>query len=151
MNKKGFTLVELLAVLVVLSLVVTLGVFSIMGITKGIKQKAVETKVKNLEISAVEYGQEHTNETNFFDIKCNVDGTDYNFCKKIQVKDLVSSEVFETEETEKNSEGEVVKTVINNLTNESMMNEEITIYRKNNRIYAIFKNNTNARNEYLNQ
>lgn len=134
MNKKGFTLVELLAVIVILSLIMTIGFYSVTGITNGIRQKALETKIKSLETTAIKYGHDHTNVAGFFTGGCEVNGESSNFCREITVSVLVEAGAFETEETDTTGK----KTVTNNVTGESMMDKIIKIYKKNNRIYAIY-------------
>ena len=47
MKNKGFTLVELLAVIVILSLVIIIGTFSVMKIRKNSLKKIVDTKVND--------------------------------------------------------------------------------------------------------
>ena len=58
MNKKGFTLVELLSVIVVLAVIMTIAVPSVMGINGIIKDNMLETKLELLEEAAILYGQD---------------------------------------------------------------------------------------------
>ncbi len=51
-NKKGFTLVELLAVIVLLGVLIAIAVPSVLGISKSIKKKMYEAKVKTIEVAA---------------------------------------------------------------------------------------------------
>lgn len=59
LNNKGFTLVELLGVIVLLAIVITIAVPSIQGITKKVKQNMLETKMKLILEEAKMYGQDH--------------------------------------------------------------------------------------------
>ena len=59
MNKKGFTLVEVLAVVVILSIILSMATFGVMNIRRNSLQKLVDTKISNLESSAIIYGQEN--------------------------------------------------------------------------------------------
>lgn len=129
MNKKGFTLVELLAVIVILSLVITITSFSVMKIRNNSLRDLVDTKVGDLEASAILYGQENND---ILDSKCNIDGVDYNFCRIVSVYDLISNGYYETREVNESNK----KDLINNVTRKSMLCDELYIYRKNNRVYA---------------
>ncbi len=51
-NKKGFTLVELLAVIVLLGVLIAIAVPSVLGISKKIKENMYEAKVKTVEVAA---------------------------------------------------------------------------------------------------
>ncbi len=62
MNKKGFTLVELLAVIVILAVLVTIAVPSAIAISNRIKTKMYCSKVKLMVEAAELYGQDHFNE-----------------------------------------------------------------------------------------
>ena len=133
MKNKGFTLVELLAVIVILSLVITIGTFSVMKIRNNSLKKIVDTKVNDLEASAIVYGQE---EPDILDSKCNIDGVEYSFCKRISVVTLIKNGYYETRELN------------------SMLCDELYIYRKNNRVYAKMidiksNNESNVCNETL--
>lgn len=132
MNKKGFTLVELLAVLVILATVTVLGFAGINAITAKLRQNMVKTKLDSLEESAIYYGQEHVNELTE---TCTVDGVDYNYCKLVTVKFLIDNKAFDTEETDKDGKPYLK----NNVTKKSMMDDTIQIYKKNNRVYAKVK------------
>ena len=58
MNKKGFTLVELLAVIVLLGVVATLGVASITGIVRVIQNNILNEKIAIIEEAAILKGQD---------------------------------------------------------------------------------------------
>ena len=129
MNKKGFTLVEVLAVIVILSLVIGIAGTSVVAVRNNSLKKLVETKYNNLEKSAILYGQENQDELNE---ECTIDNEKYSYCRLIDVNTLIINNYYETSET--NGEGN--KDLINNLTKKSMLEDEIMIYRKNNVIYA---------------
>ena len=57
--KKGFTLVELLAVIVVLSMIMALGIGVISSSAKDTNDKIYETKKTNIENAAILYGQDN--------------------------------------------------------------------------------------------
>ena len=58
MNKKGFTLVELLATLIVLALVMSLGTYSISSIIENSKEKNYELLISNIKDAAESYYNE---------------------------------------------------------------------------------------------
>lgn len=61
MNKRGFTLVEVIVVISLLGLVVIISSTNILGGSTRAKEKLLETKIKNIEKAAVLYGQDNRN------------------------------------------------------------------------------------------
>ncbi len=57
MNKKGFTLIEILAVLVIMSVLAVAGYAGVGAIKKNINNKEYDAKVKTLESAAIDYGE----------------------------------------------------------------------------------------------
>ena len=119
MNKKGFTLIEILAVIVIISIIASIATINVLKIKNNSSEELLETKIENLEAAAIVYGQE------------NPDTLTSN-CTQVTVKNLIDDSYFKSTET--SSTGTV--DLINNVTNESMLNDKIQIYRKNNSIYA---------------
>ena len=64
MNKKGFTLVEVIVVISLLGLVVIITSTSILSGSTRAKEKMLETKIKNIEKAAILYGQDNRNKIN---------------------------------------------------------------------------------------
>lgn len=60
-NKKGFTLVELLAVLLILSIIMGLALPAIFTMNKKIKNRGYDSKIELMERAAVNYAQNHAN------------------------------------------------------------------------------------------
>lgn len=140
MNKKGFTLVEILAVIAILALIITISGISIVAIRNNSLNDLRDEKVTEAINSAIIYGQENPNDLTE---TCTVDGVDYNFCKTITIGELLDRDYNESSEGTILINGENHKDVYNNVTNKSMRCDTIIIYRKNNRIYAT-KDNINS-------
>ncbi len=130
MNNKGFSLVELLAVIVILAIIMSLGFVGFGSIHRASKEQMLKSKIESLETSAQKYGQERMNELN---TSCKIGGKDYKFCKTVTVQTLLDSGDFESEESDKTGK----KIVRNDVTNAQMNNDKVCIYKKNNRVYAL--------------
>lgn len=128
-KKNGFTLIELLAVIVILSIIISMSTFGVMRIRNNSLKKLLDTKINELEASAILYGQE--NQSSLGGV-CTVDGVESKFCKVITVKELIDSDYYKSNEVNSSNK----KDLINNVTNKSMLCDEIQIYKKNNRVYA---------------
>ena len=128
-KKNGFTLIELLAVIVILSIIISMSTFGVMRIRNNSLKKLLDTKINELEASAILYGQENQGS---LEGTCTVDNEEYKFCKLVTVKELIDNDYYTTSEENRNNK----KDLINNVTNKSMLCDEIQIYKKNNRVYA---------------
>lgn len=164
MNKKGFTLVELLAVIALLGLIVGICVPSIMNASTNVKKKTLKTKVDNIEKAAVLYGQKNKDKiSKYIDAK-DSDGNDligtvldnykkeYKYCFKedgtlikdcyykentIMVSELVGDYLNYDEGTED---------IVNPVSEESLLDCKVQIYKKYNKIYAVYDKDTNKSN-----
>lgn len=134
MKKNGFTLIEVLAVLVILSIIMSIGAISVINIRNNSYKDLLETKKQNLEAAAIVYGQENPD---VLKDKCEVDNYKSDYCAMVTVATLINGKYFKSTET--NANGEI--DLINNVTNKSMKNDKIQIYRKNNSIYAKYLEN----------
>ncbi len=134
MKKNGFTLIEVLAVLVILSIIMSIGAISVINIRNNSYEDLLETKKQNLEAAAIVYGQENPD---VLKDKCEVDNYKSDYCAVVTVATLINGKYFKSTET--NANGEI--DLINNVTNKSMKNDKIQIYRKNNSIYAKYLEN----------
>lgn len=130
--KKGFTLIEVLAVIVILSIVIGMALYSSNRVKNSSLEELLQSKINNLESAAIMYGQDNQEELNE---SCTILEVDYSACMTVTVNDLIDASYYKS--TEIDSEGKV--TLINNVTNESMLDDKLTIYRKNNRIYALYR------------
>lgn len=126
-NKKGFTLMELLCVIVLLALITVMATTGIMSLTKKSKENLYCTKITFIESIAQDYAVQYEEELN-------QSTTLYQGYKslKIKVNDLVRSGKLEPDQDD------LVLSPIDQTT----MNElEIILYLKNGLIYAVIPNN----------
>lgn len=61
MNNKGFTLIELMAVIMLLALITTIATTSVVGIINSSKEKSLKVLEKNINVAAQEYFEECEN------------------------------------------------------------------------------------------
>ena len=138
MNKKGFTLIELLAVLAIISILATMGFYSIRGTLKTSHEKMLETKLKSVREAAIVYGQEKQNDSSVLNfregcsMKVNGENIQRDNCTRVTIQELIDDGYFETEETDEAGN----KIVKNDVTGGTLNNENVWIYKKNNRLYA---------------
>ncbi len=134
MKKNGFTLIEVLAVIVILGIIMSIGAISVINIRNNSYKDLLETKKQNLEAAAIVYGQENPD---VLKDKCEVDNYKSDYCAMVTVATLINGKYFKSTETNASGEADL----INNVTNKSMKNDKIQIYRKNNSIYAKYLGN----------
>ena len=58
MNNKGFTLIELIVAIIILSLILSIGAYSIINIVKDSKEKNYETLIRSIKSGAESYAIE---------------------------------------------------------------------------------------------
>ena len=124
MNNKGFTLVELLATLVILALVMSIGTFSIIAIVNNSKKKNYEFLITSIEDASENYYQE-CRFSNNSGISCMKDGNAYT----ITLGDLVAHGYLKG-----NSKENDVFTIVNPNDNENISTCSIKVSYNNNRI-----------------
>ena len=61
MNKKGFSLIELMAVIVLLGIIITIASISIVNFRKDSTEKLVNEKIKYIETGALKWGEDNLN------------------------------------------------------------------------------------------
>lgn len=121
-NNKGFTLVELMAVIVVLALIITIAVPSAISISHKIKLKMYATKVDMIIDSAKLYGQDNPSSLKSNENACS--------SPNLTVKTLIETGYIKKDDTDDNGK------VLNPINSKSMNNYELCVYKKNNRVYA---------------
>ena len=70
-NKKGFTIVELLSVIVLLGIIITIGIFSVSSIRKTILDRQYKNLKTEIELAAEKYYQD--TENTFFYVQTLID------------------------------------------------------------------------------
>lgn len=141
--KKGFTLVELLAVITILSIIVAVALTSINAVRQNSLENIVETKLDLLEQAAILYGQENPNAINNTNCKEIVlkdeegNGSETykpSYCTTVTAGFLIDKNYYDSGYLDE--ENGVVE-LYNDVTNQSMRNDTVIIYRMNNRVYSI--------------
>lgn len=132
-NSNGFTLVELLSVIVLIGLLIGIGIPGINKISDNMNRKSLEKKISLVESSAILWGQDNKallqKESN-----CTTDEGFYS-CYKITIKELIEEDYLDSENNKASDP------VYNNpLTGENLVNAscEVFVYKKNNRVTAYF-------------
>lgn len=135
-NNRGFTLVEIISVIVLLGLIIGIAVPSVMTASTNVKKKTLQTKIDNIEQAAVLYGQ---NNRENFTATCNstgqpcagVTGECYCYNRMVTVGELATEDFIKYD-------NDIEHEILNSLSEEDMLDCEIRIYKKYNKIYAIY-------------
>ncbi len=122
-NSKGFTLVELLAVIVILAILITIAVPSTIGISNKLKENMFCKKIDSIEVAAKLYGEDR--KSSF------TENYETYPSQKIAVKDLI-----ETGDLKKDNNTSPY--ILDPRDNTSMDDLELIVYEKYNRIYVAF-------------
>ena len=152
MNKKGFTLVEILAVLVIIVVVSLIGTVSITGVKRKMEENLFKNKLGEIISAASKWGEDNKSKLNTEPEKT--------------VGFLITNGYLETEEainlvkynyedkcgSDKNDvngyeEDGLCKNVITNNVDYIVLNSLVVlIYRENNRVYSCIKDTPDNRN-----
>ncbi len=119
--KKGFTLVELLAVIVILALLGTIAIPNMFKVSNEVQKDMYCEKVNMIISAAKTWGSSHTSE-----LKTNC-------YKEMTIKDLVNKGIIKKESDEAGK-----PMVENPVTGGSMENSKVGIYLKNKRAYVFY-------------
>ena len=95
LSNKGFTLVELLAVIALLAIISVIAVYSAVNVIGSAKQKSYEVSISNIEKQAGTYALENQNEFVWLDIDGDLTKTKQYFC--VSVQDLIDSGYFKSD------------------------------------------------------
>ena len=128
MKNKGFTLVELLSVIVIMGVLLIIAIPGVNGISRNVKEQMFCNKTRVLEKAARLYGQD------FYD-----DIID-NGLMVVSVKDLINNNLFEKEDKECETNGKPCVIDPRNNTSLDEATLTITVKEKSTRAYYDFKN-----------
>ncbi len=128
-NNKGFTLVELLAVIVLLAILVSIAVPSTISISNKLKANMYCKKIDSIEMAAKLYGEDRKESF--------TETYNSNASKKIKVRDLIASGDLK-------KEGNEEPFITNPIDGSSMDDLELIVYEKYNRIYVHFDEDINS-------
>ena len=109
MNKKGFTLVEMLGILVVLSIIVVISVPAITGSLKRARQEKYDNWLKSLYIAAEEYTESHREE--FYEV--NAGATSYLSIQLLLDQGYLKESVVDPESGRDITEVAIIKITVN--------------------------------------
>ena len=123
MNKKGFTLTELLATIALLAIISLISLYSIGKVRNNIDKNLLKDKIDNIEAAAVYYGEDNRSELT----TCN-DYSEYDYCKLLTVNDLLTSGYLESDAKD--------EAFINNLSGYSMKCDTVLVFIEKNRVYS---------------
>lgn len=65
LNRKGYTLIELLAVILIISLIITLSIFGIIKAVNSSKEKAETLSINSIKEAAETYATEKNNDSSY--------------------------------------------------------------------------------------
>lgn len=148
MNKKGFTLVEILAVLVIIAVVSLIGTVSITGVRRKMEENLFKNKLGEIISAASKWGEDNKSELDTTKTVGFLITSGY-----LETEEAINTTKYEhtcgTSKSDVNGyvEDELCKNVITNNVDYKVLNSlTVEIYRSNNRVYSCIVDNENNRN-----
>ena len=136
MENKGFTLVELLVVLVIMAIISAIGFAGVTAVQKNIKKNLWEAKIELIISGAKNYGEDNKNKLKETNI-CNVNGEEKEYCITKTVQFLLDNNYIKTDEEDNDGKAIITNdTLDEDDTNYIVNNKEVKIYLEDNTIYA---------------
>lgn len=153
MKKNGFTLVELLAVIVIMALITVISSAGVSAVKRSIYKYLYNNNVTLIEDAAINYGEDHKSYLIKEETTSTCSGISYSPCIQLSVATLISKGYIKTKEYYCANESDTstpvtctdttkkVKTLINKTVDEGStgyyMNDDIVyVYIDNNQVYA---------------
>lgn len=133
MKKKGFTIVELLAVIAIMSIIIVLGTYGVNGIKKSIKKQMWLNKEQLILKMAVKFGEDH------IDKLTKTCGVTRN-CMVINVQTLLDRRYINSSDFVTDQNGEKRKVIYDDRSGTEINEKCIDIYEENNFVYARWSN-----------
>lgn len=136
MKNKGFTLVELLVVLVIMAIISAIGFAGVTAVQKNIKKNLWEAKIELILSGAKNYGEDNKNKLKETNI-CNVNGEEKEYCITKTVQFLLDNNYIKTDEEDNDGKAIITNdTLDEDDSNYIVNNKEVKIYLEDNTIYA---------------
>lgn len=139
LNKKGFTLVEILVVIALIGLLFGIGIPGVMKISEKMKERSYKTKVELIEQAGILWGQD--NKTRLQTDKCDLDGSNpttntNNYgretkCHILSIESLIKEDYLDADKINEDNSVEYYDGDNNNIKDTC-----VWVYKKNNRVYA---------------
>lgn len=141
MKKNGFTLVEILTVVVIIAVITTISSIGIMAVKEKINENLWESTVSLIEKSAANYGEDNLNHLKNTNTTCEVDGKTKYKCLKVSVGYLIDKNYIKTNEEDKAGN----KVLIDNRKSKDedgyyVNDTHVLIYYEDNAVYAKYMN-----------
>ena len=145
MNKSGFTLVEIISVIVLLGIIALITTTMVLNSSNNAKKGLLDSKIAAIENAAVLYGQDHRGN---FGSDCNgVNEPCYGivdkcscFKSEVDVAFLITNKILEPDQ-----DSDTIKNPVND---EDMKGCKVQLYTKYGKIYAIFDKNQGVKCHY---
>lgn len=135
MNKKGFTFIELLAVLILISIVILIAVPSIKYADKKLHEKSYKTKSELILNAAKEYGDDYKEiilYSSYGTVYTDPSSGSTYPSVTITVRDLLNNGYVTKDNDIKEND------ILDPRNDTSMLDKSITVYIKKNRAYAVY-------------
>ena len=136
MKNKGFTLVELLVVLVIMAIISAIGFAGVTAVQKNIKKNLWEAKIELILSGAKNYGEDNKNKLKETNI-CNVNGEEKEYCITKTVQFLLDNNYIKTDEEDNDGNAIITNDTLDEDASNYIVNEkDVKIYLEDNTIYA---------------
>lgn len=141
MKNKGFTLVELLAVIVILAIITAISSAGVSVVKDAINKSMWNSNIKLIERSAINYGEDNKNRLKN---ECIIGNEKKYNCLEVSVQYLINKHYIKTKETDGNNEKVLINKTINKVENENenylngyyVNQKKVLIYIEDNLVYA---------------